>query len=69
MIAIINKGGPADGVCTYTVGINREVIATFEHDRRDGLATCLRKAADAVDTVPVEEGLYDILVKLFDGRK
>ena len=54
MIAIINRGGPDDGVCTYTVGINSRILATFEHDRRDGLATCLRKAADAVDRIRIE---------------
>ena len=51
MIAIINREGPDDGVCVYTVGINNRILTTFEHDRRDGLATCLRKAADAVDKV------------------
>ena len=54
MIAIINRGGPDDGVCTYTVGINKHIMATFEHDRCDGLATCLRKAADAVDRVRMD---------------
>lgn len=48
MIAIVNKGGDLNGVCTYTVGINRNVTATFTHDRREGLEVCLRKAADAV---------------------
>ena len=51
MIAIINRGGPDDGVCTYSVGINTSILTIFEHDRRDGLAACLRKAADAVDKV------------------
>ena len=54
MIAIINRGGLDDGVCTYSVGINKRIIAMFEHDRRDGLATCLRKAADAVDRIRLE---------------
>ena len=54
MIAIINKGGPADGVCTYTVGINRDVVTEFQHDRRKGLARCLRDAARAVDKVEYE---------------
>ena len=49
MIAIINRGGPHDGVCTYTVGVNRDVFAEFQHDRRKGLARCLRDAARAVD--------------------
>lgn len=52
MIAIINRGPETDdpmGERSYTVGINNEVIATFKHTRRDGLATCLRKAADAVE--------------------
>lgn len=56
MIAIINREGPDDGVCTYTVGINRRILATFTHDRRDGLAFCLRKAAEAVEKVNPEGG-------------
>ena len=49
MIAIVNRGGDADGVCEYTIGINNTVLATFQHDRRDGLAKCLRLAADAAE--------------------
>lgn len=54
MIAIINRGGPDDGVCTYSVGINTRILTIFEHDRRDGLAACLRKAANAVDKIRLE---------------
>lgn len=56
MIAIINREGPDDGVCTYTVGINRRILATFTHDRREGLAVCLRKAAEAIEQVNPEGG-------------
>ena len=64
MIAIINRGGPDDGVCTYSVGINNRILTTFEHDRRDGLATCLRKAADAVDRqTPTYESLVDFIAR------
>ena len=53
MIAIINKGGTdpdPGGLRAYTVQINHEIIVpAFSHFRRDGLATCLRKAADAVE--------------------
>ena len=54
MIAIINRGGPEDGVCTYSVGINKRVLTTFKHNRKDGLAVCLRKAADAVDNARLD---------------
>lgn len=38
------------GISDYIVRINDEpVIARFEHWRHEGLATCLRKAADAVE--------------------
>jgi len=48
MIWIHNEGGDLCGICEYTVLINRDVICTFRHDRRDGLAICLEKAAEAV---------------------
>lgn len=52
MIAIINITPDAHltGPNTYRVQINREVICEFEHNRTyDGLAQCLRDAADAVE--------------------
>lgn len=51
MIAIVNVSTHDDpcGVHEYEVRINREVITRFEHVREDGLAVCLRKAADAVE--------------------
>lgn len=52
MIAIVNVG-PQDknpgGLRNYEVRINHKVICTFTHYRRDGLAECLRKAAEAVE--------------------
>jgi hypothetical protein len=50
MIAIINRGphtGDSGGEHNYDVRIGDELIAQFKHKRSDGLATCLRKAADA----------------------
>jgi hypothetical protein len=52
MIAIVNVSpdAPVTGINQYEVRINRRVIAKFEHFRHlDGLAQCLRDAADAVD--------------------
>lgn len=50
MIAIINTGETtAEGQAHYRVQINHKVICTFDHTRTDGLATCLRLAADAVE--------------------
>lgn len=51
MIAIVNvsKEFDRDGLQQYEVRINHEVITTFEHTRKHGLADCLRKAAAAVD--------------------
>lgn len=33
----------------YQLNINSETITTYEHRRGDGLAACLRAAADAVE--------------------
>jgi hypothetical protein len=52
MIAIVNVSpdAPVTGINQYEVRINRRVIAKFEHFRHlDGLAQCLRDAADAVE--------------------
>ena len=53
MIAIVNvspRDTPITGANNYEVRINRKVMCTFEHSRsHDGLAQCLRDAADAVD--------------------
>jgi len=35
--------------CRYQLKINTMLIAEFTHLRSDGLAVCLRKAADAAD--------------------
>jgi hypothetical protein len=53
MIAIINTGNNPllTGVHEYKVQINYKVICKFKHLREEGLAVCLRKAADAVDEV------------------
>lgn len=50
-IVISNVGyGHHDNPCVYEVCINDEPrIALFEHVPSDGLAECLRKAAEAVD--------------------
>ena len=37
------------GIQVYSVNINRNVITEFEHTFEDGLATCLHKAAEAVE--------------------
>lgn len=52
------------GINYYEVTIGPQVIATFAHIRADGLAACLRHAADAVERrerakaagIPVREG-------------
>lgn len=57
MIRIRNLGGPQGGMVAYEVGINHHpAIATFLHRRSDGLAACLRAAADAVDESEVLHG-------------
>jgi hypothetical protein len=34
---------------TYAIKISGTVLAMFQHNRCDGLATCLRKAAEAIE--------------------
>lgn len=52
MIVITNISEDAllRGMNKYELKINEKVICRFEHDRHpEGLAQCLRDAADAVD--------------------
>ena len=48
-IVITNISKPGTKKCRYRLKINALPITEFTHKRSDGLATCLRKAADAVD--------------------
>lgn len=50
-IIIENTGGNLEGKCSYRLRINGEVIATFDHNRPDGLAQCLKEARKAVQAV------------------
>jgi hypothetical protein len=50
----------------YVLGINHLKFVEFEHNFEDGLATCLRKAADAFEKLEAEgkpkiyeKNLYD----------
>ncbi len=49
MINIIYEGKKSQGSSTYRVQVNKHHICRFEHNRLDGLADCLQKAADAVE--------------------
>jgi len=49
MIRLINDGKNMEGTHTYRVQAGKQHICRFEHDRKDGLADCLQKAADAVE--------------------
>ena len=53
MIGIVNVSpddAPMTGPNDYEVRINKTLICRFSHDRQiDGLAQCLRDAADAVE--------------------
>ncbi|WP_018969980.1 hypothetical protein [Rubritalea marina] len=63
MIEIVNGGMDADGKHLYSlyinksaVGLEREVKVRFLHDRSEGLAACLRAAAEALDERARREG-------------
>lgn len=49
MIEIKNIGSNPLGICDYEVRFNGNLITTFSHDGRDGLATCLERAGKAVE--------------------
>lgn len=55
IISNISRHNDTRGLNQYEVRINRDpVIANFEHVRSEGLAACLRRAADAVDAAEKE---------------
>ncbi len=48
----ITRDHVPNGLNQYELLINKKLICEFEHDRsHDGLAQCLRDAADAVDSI------------------
>lgn len=62
MVAIVNVSENYKvGLQEYEVRINRCVIARFTHDYKRGLATCLRKAAKAVEEQATKEELIACL--------
>jgi hypothetical protein len=61
MIAIINTGKrDAEGRHRYRLQINDKLIVEFTHMQRDGLAECLRLAAEAASAAH-EEQIQSIL--------
>jgi len=67
MIAIINTGETGeDGRAHYRLQINHKLIAEFDHLRVDGLAACLRLAADAADRAHFEQ--VDRALKLAEDK-
>lgn len=57
MIAIVNVSTHEDnyGLNQYELRINSRVIAKFDHVRSEGLAVCLRKAAEAAERAHLDE--------------
>ena len=67
LIAIFNvSNGDTTKKQTYNLQINNDLICTFQHFRSDGLAECLRSAADAVDKSRYQDemDMHDRLIKL-----
>ena len=54
-IVIHNLGGDLNGLCEYELCINRTRLATFAHNRPDGLERCLLEAARAAKRAKIEE--------------
>ena len=60
-VTITNVGGDPLGISDYTVKINGELIAVFQHNRVNGLADCLREAANQVDLKNWQESLAKMM--------
>lgn len=59
------------GINHYQIRINQKVIAEFDHTRSEGLAKCLRLAADAVeDPMRVEKvNEFKLLMAMFEEKE
>lgn len=67
MIAIINTGETdEEGRAHYRLQINHKLIAEFHHLRADGLAACLRLAADAADRAHFAK--VDRIIEIAEGK-
>jgi hypothetical protein len=49
MIRIIEDNASSQEIRIYRIQIDKHHICKFEHNRINGLADCLQKAADAVE--------------------
>lgn len=49
VIQNVTKHSKPTGIHDYVLRINAEEICRFKHRREDGLAECLRRAAEAVE--------------------
>lgn len=57
-IVITNVSRAGVKRCRYHVKINAKIVTEFTHLRSDGLAMCLRRAADAVDKYEAEKFMH-----------
>lgn len=56
----VSKDGRSNSdVHSYTLEANKGLTVSFEHVRDDGLAACLRAAADAVDAAMTKDETED----------
>lgn len=64
MIAIVNvtPEPKPTGPHTYEVRINRHAVVRFEHAREEGLARCLRRAAEAVEADSLQTLAHMLIV-------
>ena len=75
MIEIVNEGSDGSGETRYSLSINpyglnhnKKLMARFSHRREDGLAECLRKAAEALDKRAENEGFCPSKVPPMDAK-
>jgi hypothetical protein len=68
MIGIINTGETdEDGAHRYRLQINDNLVAEFTHNRMDGLAICLQRAAEAAHLAHASQ-IDRILLAVAEGQ-
>lgn len=70
-IIIHNLSGNPLGVCEYELRINERRIATFTHNRADGLTKCLERAAVAAEEAKWEQAaaIFEKIRQTEDEKK
>lgn len=66
IIQNIDPNPRSEGVHQYCLRVNERAVCTFEHERKEDLAACLRKAADAAERA--ERNRREMVLRELVGR-